>query len=162
MSLTGLLSLLPFVGVCFCTALSGALFRPGVWYERLARPSWCPPNWLFGPAWTVLFICIAVAGWLVWRTGTPDMVPVLAVWAVQLAFNAGWSALFFGLRRPDWAFGELVLLWLSIAANIAVFAPVSTPAALLLVPYLAWVSFAGALNLSIWRLNGTASFSLSR
>ena len=153
MTLTGALSLLPFVAVCFCAALSGAIFRPGTWYERLARPRWCPPNWLFGPAWTVLFICIAVAGWMVWRTGTPDMVPVLTVYGVQLALNAGWSAVFFGLRRPDWAFGELLLLWLSIAATIAVFAPVSSTAALLLAPYLAWVSFAGALNLSIWQLN---------
>ena len=153
MTVTGLLSLLPFLAACFVAALSGALFRPGDWYEHLAKPRWRPPNWLFPPAWSVLYVCIAVAGWLVWRQGGDAASPALAVYGVQLLFNAGWSAVFFGLRRVDWAFGELLLLWLSIAATIAVFAPISTAAALLLAPYLAWVTFAGALNLSIWQLN---------
>ena len=153
MSITAVLSLLPFFGACFLAAISGAFFRPGDWYERLAKPSWRPPNWLFPPAWSVLYVCIAVAAWLVWRTGDPGVLAALAVWGVQLLLNAGWSAVFFGMRRVDWAFGELLLLWLSIAACIAVFAPISTGAALLMAPYLAWVTFAGALNLSIWQLN---------
>jgi benzodiazapine receptor len=107
----------------------------------------------------VLYICIAVAGWLAWRATTPANIPALSVYAIQLLLNAGWSAVFFGLRRPDWAFGELVLLWLSIALNIAVFAPLSTAAALLLAPYLCWVTFAGALNLSLWQLNRPFPFS---
>jgi benzodiazapine receptor len=159
MSSTGILSFLPFFAACFCVALSGAVFRPGPWYQEMAKPSWCPPNWLFGPAWTVLYICIAVAGWLAWRATTPANIPALSVYAIQLLLNAGWSAVFFGLRRPDWAFGELVLLWLSIALNIAVFAPLSTAAALLLAPYLCWVTFAGALNLSLWQLNRPFPFS---
>ena len=150
---SAILELLPFVALCFCAALSGAFFRPGDWYERLAKPGWRPPNWLFPPAWTVLYICIATAGWLVWRQASPGYVAALGIYGVQLMLNAGWSAVFFGMRRPDWAFGELVLLWLSIAATIAAFAPISETAAWLLAPYLAWVTFAGALNLSIWRLN---------
>ena len=150
---TGYLSFLPFLAACFCAALSGALFRPGQWYEKLAKPSWRPPNWLFPPAWTVLYFCMATAAWLVWQTGDARSTVALAVFGVQLVVNAGWSAVFFGLRRVDWAFAELILLWLSIAATIAVFAPISTGAALLLAPYLAWVTFAGALNLSIWQLN---------
>lgn len=153
MSVSGVISLLPFFALCFCAALSGAFFRPGDWYEHLSKPSWRPPNWLFPPAWSVLYVCIAVAGWLVWRTGEAGYQVALAVYGVQLLFNAAWSAVFFGLRRVDLAFGELTLLWLSIAATIAVFAPISTAAALLLAPYLAWVTFAGALNLSIWQLN---------
>ncbi len=151
MDTTSLLALGGFVAVNFLAALSGALFRPGEWYERLNKPWWRPPNWLFGPAWTVLYCMIATAGWLVWRVdgfGWP-----IVVYLVSLAFNAGWSAVFFGMRRPDLAFGELVLLWLSIAATILVFWPVRQDAALLLVPYLGWVTFAGGLNLAIWRLN---------
>jgi tryptophan-rich sensory protein len=132
-------------------ASSGALFRPGAWYESLEKPWWRPPNWLFGPAWTVLYAMIAVAGWLVWQAGGRGW-PV-AVYLASLVVNAGWSAIFFGLRRMDWAFAWLILLWLSILATIAVFAPVSTSAAWLLVPYLGWVTFAGVLNWSIWRLN---------
>ena len=162
MTANAALTLLPFVAACFCAALSGAFFRPGDWYERLAKPSWRPPNWLFPPAWSVLYVCIAVAGWLVWRTGAPGSGAALAVWGVSLLFNAGWSAVFFGLRRVDLAFGELALLWLSIAATIAVFAPITTAAALLLAPYLAWVTFAGALNLAIWQLNRVPASSPAR
>ena len=145
------LTLLPFIAACFVVALSGAVFRPGAWYEGLAKPRWRPPNWLFGPAWTVLYICIAVSGWLAWRKA--GWGPAMAVYGVQLLLNAGWSGVCFGLRRLDWAFGELVLLWLSIALTIAMFAPVSTAAALLLAPYLAWVTFAGLLNLTLWQMN---------
>ena len=158
MDLSATLGLLPFLVACFAVALSGAVFRPGNWYEHLAKPWWRPPNWLFGPAWTVLYICIAVSGWLVWRqvgiTGAPG---AFAVYAVQLLLNAGWSAFSFGLRRLDLAFGELILLWLSIAANIAVFAPISSAAAILLMPYLAWVSFAGVLNFTLWQMNRVPS-----
>ncbi len=154
MDISAALSLIPFVGACFVVALSGAVFRPGAWYEGLAKPSWRPPNWLFGPAWTVLYICIAVSGWFVWRqvgfSGAPG---AMTVYAIQLLLNAGWSACSFGLRRLDLAFGELILLWLSIAANVAVFEPISTTAALLLIPYLAWVTFAGVLNFTLWQMN---------
>lgn len=144
-------ALLGFLGLNFLAALSGAWFRPGAWYQGLAKPWWRPPDWLFGPAWAVLYTLIAVAGWLVWQRdgiGTP-----ILVYLVSLGFNAGWSAIFFGLRRIDWALLWILGLWLSIVAVIATFAPVSTTAAVLLLPYLAWVAFAAALNGSIWRLN---------
>ena len=149
--------LLVFVGLCFAAALSGAFFRPGTWYETLAKPWWRPPNWVFAPAWSVLYLTIALSGWLVWRrAGLYAAALPLAVYLFQLVLNAGWSGIFFGLRRPDYAFAELVLLWLSIIATIAVFYPVDKVAAWLLTPYLCWVSFAGILNLTIWRMNKTA------
>lgn len=140
-----------FFGAAVATASSGAIFSPGAWYAGLAKPRWNPPDWLFGPAWAVLFCAIAVAGWLVWRAA--GFGPALIAYAVQLVLNAAWSWLFFGLRRPDLAFCELCLLWLSIALCIALFLPVSGTAALLFAPYLAWVTFAGVLNFTLWRLN---------
>lgn len=154
MTVTSILVLAGFFAACFAAALSGAYFRPGEWYERLDKPAWRPPNWLFPPAWTLLYIMIAVSGWLVWLTaGFAGAAVPLAVYGVQLVFNAGWSAVFFGARRPGWAMLEVVGLWTSIAATIAAFYPISTTAAWLLVPYLGWVSFAAVLNFAIWRRN---------
>lgn len=141
-----------FLLACFAAASTGAIFGPGDWYERLRKPSWRPPNWLFPPAWAVLYVLMAVAAWLVWRRdgfGLP-----IALWVVQLLFNASWSWLFFGLRRPDLAFYGLSGLWLAIVATTIAFAGVRSDAALLMLPYIAWVSFAGALNLKMWQLNG--------
>lgn len=146
--------LLVFIVACTAAALTGVFFKPGQWYENLAKPRWRPPNWLFGPAWTILYAMIAVSGWLVWKASPwPAMAPAMTLYAVQLLLNAGWTPLFFGLRRPDLAFYELLLLWMSILATIIAFLPISELAAGLLVPYLAWVTFAGALNRSIVRLN---------
>jgi tryptophan-rich sensory protein len=154
MDLNDILGLIGFFGACFLVATSGAIFRPGDWYENLAKPPWNPPNWLFPPAWTLLYIMIAVAGWLVWRrAGFAGAGLALAVYGVQLLLNAGWSALFFGLRRPDLAMAEVVLLWLSILATILLFAPIHATAAWLMVPYLAWVTFAAVLNYAIWQRN---------
>jgi tryptophan-rich sensory protein len=154
MDLASGLGLAGFIAVNLAAAMTGRFFRPGEWYERLAKPWWRPPNWLFPPAWAVLYLTIAVSGWLVWReAGFAGAAVPLAVYAVQLVVNAAWSAVFFGLRRIDLAFANLVLLWLSIAATIAAFHPVHAGAAWLLVPYLAWVTFAGALNFAILRLN---------
>ena len=143
-----------FAAACLATAPSGAFFRPGAWYESLAKPSWRPPNRLFPPVWTILYAMIAVSGWLVWRerAGHDIAVPML-VYAVQLVLNFLWSALFFGMRRMDYALADIALLWLSILVLIALFRPVSPLAALLLIPYLAWVSFAACLNLTMLRLN---------
>ena len=147
-------ALIVFIAACTAAALTGVLFKPGQWYENLAKPRWRPPNWLFGPAWTVLYAMIAISGWLVWKASSwPAVAPAMAIYAVQLLLNAGWTPLFFGLKRPDLAFYELVLLWTSILGTIIAFLPISGFAALLLVPYLAWVTFAGALNRSIVRLN---------
>jgi tryptophan-rich sensory protein len=151
MDIGSLLGLGGFVLACFAAASTGAVFRPGAWYRRLRKPAFNPPDWLFGPAWTLLYISIAVAAWLVWReTGFG---PEIALWWASLLLNAAWSWLFFGLRRMDWAFYETVPFWLSILGMILAFAPVSATAAWLLLPYLAWVGFAGFLNWTLWRMN---------
>ena len=149
-----MLSLFGFGLACFLTACSGAIFSPGPWYEELEKPSWNPPNWAFPVVWTILFIMLAVSGWLVWReAGWPAAALPLAVYGVQLVLNFLWSALFFGARRMDLAFVDVLLLWVSIAVMIALFYPISPLAALLLVPYLIWVTIAAALNRAVWRLN---------
>jgi tryptophan-rich sensory protein len=157
------LPLLGFIAACFLAAITGAFFRPGEWYERLKKPSWRPPNRLFAPVWTLLYFMIAVSGWLVWReAGFAGAAWPLAVYALQLVLNAAWTPLFFGLHRPDLGFADIVLVWLSIVATIVLFIPIHFGAALLLVPYLAWVTFATALNLAVWRLNPLAASARSR
>src|SRR5690606_1778716 len=152
------LMLLGFVAACFVAAMTGAFFRPGEWYERLKKPSWRPPNRLFAPVWTVLYVMIAVSGWLVWReAGFVGAALPLAVYAVQLVLTAAWTPLFFGLHRPDLGCIDIVLVWQSIVATIVLFMPIHVGAALLLAPYLAWVTFATALNHAVWRLNPSAT-----
>ncbi|MFN0069451.1 MAG: TspO/MBR family protein [Limisphaerales bacterium] len=142
------------LALCFSAAAFGAQFGPGDWYAALRKPAWNPPNWLFGPVWTALYTMMGVAAWLVWRRGGWGVQAVpLGLFLVQLALNAAWSGLFFGLRRPGLAFGEMIMLWAAILATAAAFRPVSATACWLLVPYLAWVSFAAALNFTLWRLN---------
>lgn len=143
-----------WVALCFSAASLGAIFMPGDWYASLQKPTWNPPGWIFGPVWTALYVMMAMAAWLVWRQGgwQKQRKPLL-IFLVQLALNALWTPLFFGLHWPGVAFAEIVLLWLAIAATITVFHPVNRTAMLLLAPYLAWVSFAAALNFSLWRLN---------
>lgn len=140
-----------FVLLVIAMASSGALFRPGDWYEGLRKPGWTPPNWLFGPVWSVLYIMIAIAGWLIWRADPHG--PAMWLWGVQLVLNGIWSWLFFGRHRMDLAFYEVSLMWLTIAAFILAAYPASALAALLFVPYLIWVTIAATLNLSVWRLN---------
>ena len=151
MEMSSALSLGGFILACFAASATGALFKPGAWYARLRKPWFNPPNWLFPVAWAALYLSIAVAGWLVWRQ--VGFGGAILLWTVSLLLNAAWSWIFFGLRRMDWALAELAVFWVSIAAMIAVFAPVSATAAWLLVPYLVWVSFAGFLNWTLWRLN---------
>jgi tryptophan-rich sensory protein len=147
---------LSFIAVNLLAASSGAIFKPGPWYESLQKPVWCPPNWLFAPAWMVLFLINAWAGVRVFEAAAPEaVVGLMTLYGISLVLNAGWSAFFFGAKRPDWALAELVFLWLSIFAQILLFAPVDQTASFLLMPYLAWVSFAGVLNFSMWRLNRT-------
>jgi tryptophan-rich sensory protein len=124
------------------------------WYAALHKPSWNPPAWVFGPAWTVLYACMALAAVLVIRNG--GFVRnrfALGLFALQLALNLVWSPLFFGMHRIGWAFAVTAGLWLALAATLAAFWRISVPAGALLVPYLAWTSFAAALNFTIWRLN---------
>jgi translocator protein len=151
------LVLLGFIAACFLAALTGAMFRPGDWYERLTKPSWRPPNQLFAPVWSVLYLMIAVSGWLIWReTGFVGATLPLAIYALQLVLNAAWTPLFFGLHRIDLGFFDIVLVWLSIVVTIVLFYPIHSVAAMLLLPYLAWVTFAAALNFAVWRLNPSA------
>jgi tryptophan-rich sensory protein len=151
----------PIVGLAFWLVISlaagwvGSLFPPGPWYEGLVKPAWNPPNWIFAPVWTTLYLLMAIAAWLVWRRdGFAGAQPALGLFVLQLLFNALWSYLFFGLQRPGLAFAEILLLWGAIAATAWAFRGHSRAAALLMVPYLAWVSFAALLNFAIWRLNG--------
>ncbi len=156
-SLSQWLVLALFLVICLATAGLGAAWTNlsvGDWYATIKKPSWNPPNWLFGPVWTALYIGMAVAAWLVWRkNGLADAWLPLLLFVVQLFLNAAWSALFFGMRSPGLALADIVLLWFAILATIVAFGRVSSLAATLLVPYLAWVSFATALNWSIWRMN---------
>jgi translocator protein len=145
-----------FLMICLGTAVLGAAWTNlslGDWYVTLAKPSWNPPNWVFGPIWTTLYVGMAIAAWLVWRRRGLDSWLPLLLFGVQLVLNAAWSALFFGLRNPGMAFEDIILLWLAILATVVAFGHVSTSAAALLLPYLAWVSFATALNWAIWRMN---------
>lgn len=145
-----------FAAAVLATAVVGGLAsaRSSSVYTELDLPAWAPPSWLFSPVWTVLYILIAVSGWLVWRaSGWRGAAAALAVYAVQLVLNALWPPLFFGAGRYGLAFAELVLLWGSIVAVIVLFRRHSVTAAALLLPYLAWVTYAGALNLAIWAAN---------
>lgn len=124
------------------------------WYRHLRKPRWNPPSWLFGPVWTALYVLIAIAGALLWRRRDERGASgALALWGVQTALNHAWSPLFFGWRRLGLAALEVSALWASIVATILSARRVSSKAALLLVPYLAWVTFAAALNVRIWALN---------
>jgi len=149
--------LLVWIALSLLAGVIGSLFTAHsvtTWYVALAKPSWTPPSWLFGPVWTVLYLLMGLAAWLVWRKGGfAAATAPLALFLVQLALNATWSVLFFGLRRPGLAFGEIVLLWCFILATTIAFWSRRAAAAYLMLPYLGWVSFALALNLSIWRLN---------
>ena len=136
------------------------IFKPGDWYKQLHKPRWRPPDWLFAPVWTVLYVAIGLSGWLVWlEAGIAGAALPLSIYAVQLLLNAAWTPIFFGLHRPRLAMVEIMVLWAAILATIIMFRPVSAAAALLLVPYLAWVSFAAALNLSIWQRNRQKTLS---
>jgi tryptophan-rich sensory protein len=142
----------------FATGAVGSLFTSRAiptWYKTLTKPRFSPPNWLFGPAWTVLYVLMAVAAYLVWRNGfaAPGVKAALAVFLVQLVLNALWSGLFFGLRSPLAGLIGIVALWLAILATIVLFLGVSTLAGALLLPYIGWVSFAAILNAAILRLN---------
>jgi tryptophan-rich sensory protein len=147
-------ALLLFAAAVAAAALVGGLAAAtsAQEYAGLIRPSWAPPAGVFGPVWTVLYILIAVSAWLVWRRAGWTT-PAHPVWCAQLVLNAGWTPLFFAAGLIGVAFAEIVVLWVAVLATIVLFARTDRLAAGLLLPYLAWVSFAGALNLAIWQLN---------
>jgi tryptophan-rich sensory protein len=151
------LGLVAFLVVCFAAAgIGGVVTTPkiGTWYATLVKPSWNPPNWIFGPVWSAIYFCMAVAAWLVWRQEGFSQVRVpLLLFAAQLALNVLWSCIFFGLEMPGLAFAEVLMLLAAIAATMIVFWQRSMIAGILFVPYFAWVSFASVLNFTIWSLN---------
>lgn len=158
--------LVAFLAVCFGAAAVGAWSTSrsvNTWYQTLHKPSFTPPGWVFGPVWTALYALMAVAAWLVKREAdrTPARATVgqqaLVAWGVQLALNVAWSAVFFGQRRIGAAVVVLVALWTAIAVCVERAARISRPAALLMWLYLAWSSFAAALNVRIWQLNPPAT-----
>jgi tryptophan-rich sensory protein len=124
-----------------------------IWYPLLHKPAWNPPAWLFGPVWTVLYILMGVSAWRAWRIRLPAGRAIVAVYFVQLAVNASWSVLFFGLRQPAWALADIAVLWALLAWIQASLARADRLAAWLWLPYLLWVSFASVLNFAIVRLN---------
>ena len=125
------------------------------WYAGIAKPTFNPPSWVFGPVWTTLFALMGIAAFLVWKKGLDrrDVQIALGIFIGQLVLNTLWSIIFFGLHSPGGAFVEIIFLWLAICATIIAFAKISKPAAWLLAPYIAWVSFAAYLNFTIWMLN---------
>ncbi len=132
----------------------GGLLTDSSWYAELQRPWFAPPGWIFGPVWTVLYACMGTAAWLVWRSaGWPRAKSALTWYAVQLALNAAWTPIFFGLRQVAWAFAEILALLAAIVVTIVTFHRLDRRAAALLVPYVLWVAFAAVLNASLWLLN---------
>lgn len=152
-----LVALVAFVLTCFAAAgVGGMLTGSSVngWYQTLNKPAWTPPDWVFGPVWTTLFLFMAIAAWLVWRRGGWQAQRQPLTWfGLQLGLNVVWSGLFFALRNPGLGFAEVIVLWLAIAATTAQFWRRSRAAGLLFVTYLVWVAFAAILNFQIWRLN---------
>jgi len=151
-----ILGLAGWLGITFVTAAIAAAtsVNAGSFYAQLVLPAWAPPAWVFGPVWSVLYFAIGVAAWLVWRVnGFHQARWALMLFIAQLALNALWSWLFFGWHLGALAFADILLLWLLIATTMITFYRVRALAGWLLVPYLAWVSFASVLNYAVWQLN---------
>ncbi len=144
------------VGCLAISAIGGAVTALSVdgWYRALAKPAFNPPDWVFAPVWTALYLMMAVAAWRVWRRSAADgRARALALFGLQLALNLLWSCLFFGLMAVGAALGDIVLLWVVIVATAAAFGRIDRAAGWLMVPYAVWVLFAAALNAAIWWLN---------
>ncbi|MBV9088046.1 MAG: tryptophan-rich sensory protein [Acidobacteriaceae bacterium] len=145
-----------FVAVCFLAAAIGSWFTGSVksWYPTLLKPAGTPPAWVFGPVWSTLYLLMGTAAWLVWRHRSPSEITLaLTLFFAQLALNATWSYVFFGLQRPGLALLDIVALLAAIIATMTSFVPLSRLAFWLMTPYVAWVSYATFLNFGIWRLN---------
>ena len=152
------IKLIVSITICLFAGFLGSFFTiPAIptWYATLTKPSFAPPNWLFFPVWTTLFVMMGISLYLVWRKGLEgqQIKKALVIFAVQLILNVLWSAAFFGLRSPLSGLIEISILWISIAFTIMIFMKISRTAGLLLIPYIIWVSFAAILNFMIWRLN---------
>ena len=151
-----ILGLIGWLVISFAAAAVGAVasIQARSFYSQLAQPAWAPPPWLFGPVWTVLYALMAIAAWLVWRSGGLHTNRIaLSLFMAQLALNALWSWLFFAWQQGALAFVDIVLLWVLIVVTLVSFWRVRPLAGALLIPYLLWVSFASALNYALWQLN---------
>lgn len=149
-----LVGLLVWGAVTAAAALFGSQFQAGPWYDEIAKPPWTPPSATFGIVWPILYVLMAVAAWMVWKTsGFRGATAALSLYLVQLVLNAAWPWLFFGEQMFGLAFGEIVVLWFAILATIVLFWRHNKWAGMMLLPYIAWVTFASALNFSIWQLN---------
>lgn len=149
-----------FLALTLGAGALGALFAPGFstsaahWYAGLVKPPWLPPQSWFAPVWTVLYVLMAIAAWIVWRERYHrNRTAAIAAYCIQLLLNALWTPVFFGLENIDAGLFEIVALWLAVAWTMREFARVQLAAALILVPYILWVTFAAAINLGIWKLN---------
>ena len=153
---TQILGLAGWLALSFLAAAAGGIASANAdgFYVQLARPAWAPPPWLFGPVWTVLYVLMAIAAWLVWKArGFAGARAALALFVVQLALNALWTWIFFAWRQGAWAFAEILVLLVLIVLTAIAFFRVRPLAGALLMPYLAWVAFAAALTYSIWQIN---------
>ena len=153
-----ILALAGWLALCFAASGTSIFVSVEGWYAGLNKPEWNPPTWVFAPVWTLLYAMMAVAAWLVWREGGwREQRQALVLFVLQWLLNALWTPLFFGMHRLGLAFAEITILWLLLAGTLLSFWRVKKAAAVLLMPYLAWVSFAAALNFTIWRLNASAT-----
>ncbi len=146
------------IGISELAGIIGSFFTVQsipTWYAALVKPVLNPPSWIFGPVWTTLYLLMGIAAFLVWKKGLErkDVKIALGIFAAQLVLNTLWSIIFFGLQSSGWALVDISLMWISILFTIIAFFEISRPAAYLLLPYLAWVSFASYLNYAIWSLN---------
>lgn len=146
--------LIGWIVLCSLAGIFGAQFEPGSWYEALQKPAWTPPNWVFPVVWPILYILMGISAWLIWKLKTTKLTDSVFTWFyMQLALNALWSWLFFGMHYIGTALAEILLLWTAIIFTILLFWNKRRLAGALLVPYLAWVSYASALTFAIWKLN---------
>lgn len=152
-----LISLLAAIGICEGVGIAGSLCTAesvSTWYTTLKKPSFNPPSSVFAPVWTILYALMGIASYLIYKKRNERGAPkALFIFSVQLALNLLWSVLFFCMRKPFFALIEIVVLWIAILVTILSFWNISKKAAILLIPYLAWVTFASVLNFEIWRLN---------
>lgn len=153
-----LIALAAFLALSFSAAGIGAAFTAQsvrTWYPKLRKPRGNPPASWFGPVWTILYLLMAIAAWNAWREGNgwDFATPAITLFLIQLGLNAAWSEIFFGLRAPGWALVEIAFLWTAILATVIAFWKLSPLSGVMMLPYLAWVSYAAYLNAGIWRLN---------
>lgn len=149
-----IIGLIIWIIICFVPAIIGSQFGPGEWYQTLTKPDWNPPNWIFGPVWTLLYLLMGISVWLIWKDyGLKTAAIPIGFFIAQLILNALWSWFFFGLENVGLAFVDIIALWTFILITMIMFWKLNTWSGALLVPYIAWVSFATVLNYNIWQLN---------